>query len=93
MRENVSTVFVCMKLFMDQIIKGGFVTLLENDYINNVVNLRFFMEYSYNILVPGVLISIFQGVMFDRMTFLRERNEFIEKDERTKCFVCGQSQF
>ena len=71
--ESVN-LFVCMKLFMDQIIKGGFVTLLPNDYVNNVIDLRFFMEYSYNILVPGVLISIFRGVMFDKMTFLRERN-------------------
>lgn len=72
--------YVCMKLFMDQIIKGGFVTLLPNNYVNNVINSHFFMEYSYNILVPGVLISIFRGVMFDRMSFLRERVEFIEKD-------------
>lgn len=62
------TTFVCIKLFMDQIIKGGFVTLLPKNYINNTITIQLFMEYSYNILVPGVLIEIFRGLNFDKMS-------------------------
>jgi hypothetical protein len=63
--------FVCMKLLMDQLIKGGFVTLLPNNYINNTITLQFFMEYSYNLLVPGVMIEIIRGLNIDRMSYLR----------------------
>jgi hypothetical protein len=60
-----------MKLFMDQIIKGGFVTLLDNNYIDDTVNLQFFTEYSYNILVPGVMIEIFRAINIDKMSYFR----------------------
>lgn len=60
-----------MKLFMDQIIKGGFVTLLPSNYVDDTINLQFFTEYSYNLLVPGVLIEIFRGLNIDKMSYFR----------------------
>lgn len=66
--------FVCMKLLMDQILKGGFVTWLPSNYINNSVDGQFFMEYAYNILIPGILMSIYRGLLIDKITFLRQNN-------------------
>jgi hypothetical protein len=69
-----NNMYICMKLFMDQIIKGGFVTLLPSDYTNMVLSLKLITEISYNIFVPGVIISLFRGFLIDKMSFLREKN-------------------
>jgi hypothetical protein len=63
--------YACIKLLIDQVIKGGFVTLLPTNYINKTISLQFFFEISYNILVSGVMIEIFRGINFDKMSYFR----------------------
>lgn len=69
--DECVNLYVCIKLLMDQVIKGGFVTLLPSNYINKAIDLQFFFEISYNLLVPSVLIEIFRGINFDKMSYFR----------------------
>ena len=88
-----SSVQRCMKMLMDFLIKGGFLFYLASNYDNMTLNLQFFVELFYNIFVMSIIFSIFGGVIIDKFSQLRQNSEFISFEQRSKCFICGQSQF
>lgn len=49
----------------------------------------------YLVLINLVLLAIITGYIIDTFASMREKNEFIEDDMRSKCFICsiGRDQF
>ena len=70
---------------------------IADPYWANIVSAIFGTIYSltYLILINLVLLAIITGYIIDTFSSMREKNEFIEDDMRSQCFICsiGRDQF
>ena len=46
----------------------------------------------FNIIVLILIMEILAGIIIDKFVDLRQNEEFIQEDNMSKCFVCGQTR-
>ena len=52
---------------------------------------RYIFDYSYFFILIVIIFSILTGIIIDKFSELRSRTDELETDNKTLCFICGQT--
>uniref|UniRef100_A0A7S0Z297 Inositol 1,4,5-trisphosphate receptor n=1 Tax=Hemiselmis tepida TaxID=464990 RepID=A0A7S0Z297_9CRYP len=102
--DSCRNLFSCFLAYVYSAIRGdGIMTLMDDIQVpNNVIDafeggrfvlLRIIFDITHFFIFILILIAIITGIVIDSFSSLREENDNMAEDLRTKCFVCNLDKF
>ena len=92
---NCDTLFRCWVLLtVYGLRQGGGIAdiLMKPNWSDMLVFERLIFDVLYFLVLIILFLNIVFGIIIDTFAELRERREFIEDDQQSKCFICGMER-
>eukprot|EP00347_Sterkiella_histriomuscorum_P001628 403371295 len=101
--ENCSNLLRCFLVTIDQTFKqnGGVGSFMDAPYKTSsddddgqqqILYSRLVYDFLFNFFLIILIVQMISGIIIDKFGALRERDENIERDSKTVCFICGQTK-
>eukprot|EP00659_Diplonema_papillatum_P002291 gene2291-3543_t len=92
---NCDTLFRCWILLMTYGVRqgGGIGDIMARpNWSDEMVGERILFDMLYFLVLIILFLNIVFGIIIDTFAELREKREFIDDDQQSKCFVCGMER-